>query len=185
MLDTCDAIEPVLYAAENYDGPIVDHTRAAAYARVRRLAIAALRGGVPLQFGWTEDARSAPTHSHSLDLHDPVLRRNRFIDITVCNLQDPNSTITSRAFIDGYLDHAWQRIQHLRDGLGREHLVILRTSTPQAFALGRPTCLRRGLFLQASQHHALNRAALKLVQHRMLELAPHSIRYRLVAELPR
>ena len=73
-LDTWDAVEPVLYAAEKYDmtGPssiirALFRTPAFTDAPLRLYAAAC-------HFGWTEDARAASTRSLTLDLHDPAHR---------------------------------------------------------------------------------------------------------------
>ncbi|KAI0248206.1 hypothetical protein BJV78DRAFT_1379488 [Lactifluus subvellereus] len=73
-LDTWDAVEPVLYAAEKYDmtGP---SSIIRALLRTPVFVDAPLRlYAAACHFGWTEDARAASTRSLTLDLHDPVHR---------------------------------------------------------------------------------------------------------------
>ncbi|KAH9993493.1 hypothetical protein BJV74DRAFT_833070 [Russula compacta] len=73
-LDTWDAVEPVLYAAEKYDMPgpasiirALLRTPAFAGAPIRLYAAAC-------HFGWAEDARAASTRSLTLNLFTPEHR---------------------------------------------------------------------------------------------------------------
>jgi hypothetical protein len=73
-LDTWDAVEPVLYAAEKYDmiGP---SSIIRALLRTPAFTDSPLRlYAAACHFGWTEDARTASTRSLTLDLHDPMHR---------------------------------------------------------------------------------------------------------------
>jgi BTB/POZ domain len=73
-LDTWDAVEPVLYAAEKYDmmGP---SSIIRALLRTPAFSDSPLRlYAAACHFGWTEDARAASTRSLTLDLHDPAHR---------------------------------------------------------------------------------------------------------------
>ena len=84
-LDTWDAVEPVLYAAEKYDMP-------GPASIVRALLRTPTFTNEPLRlyaaashFGWAEDARAASTRSLSLNLYDsahkPSLLRLRTADL--------------------------------------------------------------------------------------------------------
>jgi hypothetical protein len=73
-LDTWDAVEPVLYAAEKYEMP-------GPASIVRALLRTPAFSDEPLRlyaaachFGWAEDARTASTRSLSVNLYDPKNR---------------------------------------------------------------------------------------------------------------
>jgi len=73
-LDTWDAVEPVLYAAEKYDMP-GPASIVRALLRTPAFADAPLRlYAAACHFGWTDDARAASTRSLVLDLHAPAHR---------------------------------------------------------------------------------------------------------------
>ncbi|KAF8256611.1 hypothetical protein EI94DRAFT_1764680 [Lactarius quietus] len=73
-LDTWDAVEPVLYAAEKYDMP-GPASIVRALLRTPVFADAPLRlYAAACHFGWTDDARAASTRSLVLDLHGPTHR---------------------------------------------------------------------------------------------------------------
>ena len=73
-LDTWDAVEPVLYAAEKYDMP-GPASIVRALLRTPAFADAPLRlYAAACHFGWADDARAASTHSLVLDLHAPTHR---------------------------------------------------------------------------------------------------------------
>lgn len=74
MLDTWDAVEPVLYAAEKYDMP-GPASILRALLRTPTFVDAPLRlYAAACHFGWGEDARAASTRSLTLNLFDPVHR---------------------------------------------------------------------------------------------------------------
>jgi hypothetical protein len=84
-LDTWDAVEPVLYAAEKYEMP-------GPASIVRALLRTPAFSDEPLRlyaaachFGWAEDARTASTRSLSVNLYDakhrPALLRLRTVDL--------------------------------------------------------------------------------------------------------
>ncbi len=71
-LDTWDAVQPVLYAAEKYDMP-GPASIVRALLRTPTFADAPLRlYAAACHFGWVEDARAASTRSLTLNLYDPV-----------------------------------------------------------------------------------------------------------------
>lgn len=73
-LDTWDAVEPVLYAAEKYDMP-GPASIVRALLRTPTFVDAPLRlYAAACHFGWAEDARAASTRSLTLNLYDPVHR---------------------------------------------------------------------------------------------------------------
>ena len=73
-LDTWDAVEPVLYAAEKYDMP-GPASIVRALLRTPAFADAPLRlYAAACHFGWADDARAASTASLVLDLHAPTHR---------------------------------------------------------------------------------------------------------------
>ena len=73
-LDTWDAVEPVLYAAEKYDMP-GPASIVRALLRTPAFADAPLRlYAAACHFGWSDDARAASTRSLVLDLHAPAHR---------------------------------------------------------------------------------------------------------------
>ncbi|KAH9062391.1 hypothetical protein EDB87DRAFT_299089 [Lactarius vividus] len=73
-LDTWDAVEPVLYAAEKYDMP-GPASIVRALLRTPVFADAPLRlYAAACHFGWADDARAASTRSLVLDLHAPAHR---------------------------------------------------------------------------------------------------------------
>src|SRR6266702_2842698 len=73
-LDTWDAVEPVLYAAEKYDMP-GPASIVRALLRTPVFADAPLRlYAAACHFGWADDARAASTRSLVLDLRAPVHR---------------------------------------------------------------------------------------------------------------
>jgi hypothetical protein len=73
-LDTWDAVEPVLYAAEKYDMP-GPASIVRALLRTPTFSDAPLRlYAAACHFGWTDDARAASTRSLVLDLHAPAHR---------------------------------------------------------------------------------------------------------------
>ena len=73
-LDTWDAVEPVLYAAEKYDMP-GPASIVRALLRTPAFADAPLRlYAAACHFGWADDARAASTRSLVLDLHAPEHR---------------------------------------------------------------------------------------------------------------
>lgn len=73
-LDTWDAVEPVLYAAEKYDMP-GPASIVRALLRTPAFADAPLRlYAAACHFGWADDARAASTRSLVLDLHVPAHR---------------------------------------------------------------------------------------------------------------
>ncbi|KAI0290390.1 hypothetical protein B0F90DRAFT_1672008 [Multifurca ochricompacta] len=70
-LDTWDAVEPVLYAAEKYDMP-GPASIVRALLRTPAFTDAPLRlYAAACHFGWAEDTRAASTRSLTLDLHSP------------------------------------------------------------------------------------------------------------------
>jgi hypothetical protein len=72
MLDTWDAVEPVLYAAEKYDMP-GPASIMRALLRAPTFTDAPLRlYAAACHFGWAEDARAASTRSLTLNLYDSV-----------------------------------------------------------------------------------------------------------------
>ncbi|KAH8985796.1 hypothetical protein EDB92DRAFT_1337643 [Lactarius akahatsu] len=84
-LDTWDAVEPVLYAAEKYDMP-GPASIVRALLRTPAFADAPLRlYAAACHFGWADDARAASTRSLVLDLHAPdhraALMRLRTADL--------------------------------------------------------------------------------------------------------
>ncbi|KAH9044195.1 hypothetical protein EDB84DRAFT_1559050 [Lactarius hengduanensis] len=84
-LDTWDAVEPVLYAAEKYDMP-GPASIVRALLRTPVFADAPLRlYAAACHFGWADDARAASTRSLVLDLHAPdhraALMRLRTADL--------------------------------------------------------------------------------------------------------
>lgn len=73
-LDTWDAVEPVLYAAEKYDMP-GPASIVRALLRTPAFADAPLRlYAAACHFGWSDDARAASTRSLLLDLYAPAHR---------------------------------------------------------------------------------------------------------------
>jgi hypothetical protein len=71
-LDTWDAVEPVLYAAEKYDMP-GPASIMRALLRAPTFTDAPLRlYAAACHFGWAEDARTASTRSLTLNLYDSV-----------------------------------------------------------------------------------------------------------------
>ena len=71
-LETWDAVEPVLYAAEKYDMP-GPASIMRALLRAPTFTDAPLRlYAAACHFGWAEDARAASTRSLTLNLYDPV-----------------------------------------------------------------------------------------------------------------
>jgi len=84
-LDTWDAVEPVLYAAEKYDMP-GPASIMRALLRAPTFTDAPLRlYAAACHFGWAEDARTASTRSLTLNLYDsvhkPSLLRLRTADL--------------------------------------------------------------------------------------------------------
>ncbi|KAN0106984.1 hypothetical protein V8E52_010586 [Russula decolorans] len=84
-LDTWDAVEPVLYAAEKYDMP-GPASIMRALLRAPTFTDAPLRlYAAACHFGWAEDARAASTRSLRLNLYDsvhkPSLHRLRTADL--------------------------------------------------------------------------------------------------------
>jgi hypothetical protein len=74
MLDTWDAVEPVLFAAEKYDMP-GPASIVRALLRTTTFAAAPLRlYAAACHFGWAEDMRAASTRSLTLNLFDPAHR---------------------------------------------------------------------------------------------------------------
>ncbi|KAF8482474.1 hypothetical protein DFH94DRAFT_727332 [Russula ochroleuca] len=74
VLDTWDAVEPVLFAAEKYDMP-GPASIVRALLRTPTFVDAPLRlYASACHFGWGEEARAASTRSLTLNLFDPVYR---------------------------------------------------------------------------------------------------------------